>query len=126
MVNRKFIDFTMLKYINHKSSLLLTLLTAFLFLYPFRQDGEALFPYFDKVVHIIIFSSLGFFWLISASKKHASILTQFFVSLSLLTYGVCIEITQDLMPFDRAFDVWDIVADSGGILISILIYRLMN
>ena len=65
----------------------------------------------DKLVHVIFFALLYYFW----TK------TGLFRSISLLVYlvffGIIIEILQGILPFGRHFDWLDVLADFFGIIL---------
>jgi len=100
---------------------------AFLCLYPFKSDSESAIPHFDKIVHLTLFLILSYLWLRGLSTQ-----TQFkrvqqravlIALLSTISYGVLIEILQELMCLGRQFDVLDIAADAGGVLFGYGLFR---
>jgi VanZ family protein len=66
---------------------------------------------FDKLVHVIMFLSFTTLWLSIYPKKPFVIIIIGFL------YGFGLEICQQLMPFDRTFDWWDVLADTVGLLV---------
>lgn len=74
-------------------------------------------PYFDKLVHAAIFTTLCFtcFWWINALKQLQNIgLAAFFIAVLFLLYGIGIEFYQEMCVKSRAFELADIAADATG------------
>lgn len=61
----------------------------------------------DKLLHIGIFILFGYLW----RRVGYSVRS---VLIAGIVYGLLIEIWQGIMPINRSFDVYDIVADSVG------------
>ena len=88
-------------------------------------------PFFDKWVHIGMFSTLCFLFTfpivhfsISDSKKR-----QWFwiILFSGIIYGVLMEFVQKYWAINRSFDILDMVADSIGSLLALIIsYQILN
>jgi VanZ family protein len=115
---------------SNYSGILFTLVVAFLCLYPFESQKESLVPHFDKIVHLTLFLVLSYFWM-----RGLSIQTQFkkvqekavlIAVVSVIAYGLLIEILQEVMQLGRAFDVLDIVADTAGVLFAFGIFRVVR
>ena len=109
---------------SNYSGILFTLVVAFLCLYPFESQKESL------VVHLTLFLVLSYFWM-----RGLSIQTQFkkvqekavlIAVVSVIAYGLLIEILQEVMQLGRAFDVLDIVADTAGVLFAFGIFRVVR
>ncbi len=77
-----------------------------------------LFESIDKVIHFLAFFVLAFF--LSAYRKDMSFLQ---IVLSLFLVGLSIEILQHVMPYNRTFDVKDLVANSFGAIFGFLFYN---
>jgi VanZ family protein len=76
------------------------------------------FPGFDKIVHIIEYSVLGF--LLSGIGKNTV-----FIFLVGLLYGLSDEIHQIFVPF-REFSLLDILSDAVGVYLGILCHLLLK
>jgi VanZ family protein len=77
-----------------------------------RLDPETLFLHSDKIAHVLYFASL--WWL----ARHAGFRAGWPLALSLLAYGVAIEIAQQLAPTRRAASLADLAADALGIALA--------
>jgi VanZ family protein len=74
-----------------------------------RLDPETLFPFSDKVSHLLYFGSL--WWL----ARRGDIPARWPLAAGLVMYGASIEIAQALTPTHREASLADVVADSAGI-----------
>ncbi len=83
-------------------------------------------PYSDKVIHALAFLSLTLSLLISWELSAGALRPQhyFFVWLFCTLYGAFDEITQ--IPVGRTCDGLDWLADLGGILTGLVLYRLLR
>lgn len=99
---------------NIWSSIGFSAFTAFLFFYPFKSNNTPLFPYADKVIHIGLFFILTTLWLLTRKTvKEKNILV-----IILMAYAILVEFIQDWMGMGRSFDLYDIIADYVGIVLS--------
>lgn len=80
-------------------------------------------PYADKWVHMALFFGLVQLWLmpqylrrISLSKK-----TAWLVVLLAVCYGIAIEIVQGNFTANRSADPWDVLADTAGAVLGLLL-----
>jgi VanZ family protein len=87
-------------------------------------------PHFDKIVHFILFFVLTIllvseFNKLNLEKKTLSIayLWSAFIS---ICYGVAIEALQHFVFASRSASLWDVLANSLGVLFAILVYRYVN
>lgn len=83
------------------------------------------FEHSDKVKHLVAYSILSFFWLLSCyfGKVKIKILHLIFV---LIAYGVIIEVLQSNITSYRTGDLLDIIANSIGVLIGYIFFKLLN
>ena len=114
---------------NYKG-IVLTLVVAFLCLYPFQSQKESAIPHFDKVIHITLFLVLSYFWMrgLSAQKQFKKVQEKavLITVVSAITYGVLIEVLQEVMHLGRSFDLWDIAADTVGVMFGFGIFRVVR
>lgn len=82
---------------------------------PASKLPKASFIGLDKIVHFILFA--GWTSLLLRSFRP----TVAFAILTGLAFGVLIELCQQLLPFNRTFDWWDVVADAAGIVAGLVI-----
>ena len=102
-----------------------TLFITTLFLLPAKEVPEMRIPFVDKIVHFAIFSVLTFIWLWFCESKKLVKYTVW-VLLLVLTYGIIIEALQELFFETRTADVWDVLANSIGILIGLAVFKKME
>ncbi|HEX7755761.1 MAG TPA: VanZ family protein [Niabella sp.] len=81
--------------------------------------------FFDKWVHIGLFTILVFlwnFWLIKKKNSAPGLTSKFIVvSILALAYGIAMEFVQKYWVPHRSFDVTDMVADGVGCLIGLFL-----
>ena len=80
----------------------------------------------DKVVHIGLFTMLVFLWCLpfrSRVKQQRLNKIYLTITLAFVGYGIVIEFVQrNLIPY-RSFDFFDIVADTVGCVIGLIVIR---
>jgi VanZ family protein len=75
---------------------------------------------FDKWVHIGFFTILTSLWSWALwLNKRGSFVLLFMVT---VVYGLLVEIGQDRLVINRSFDGYDLIADSVGSVLGILVY----
>ena len=94
---------------------------SFLSLADITQTVDTSLLSFDKVLHFGIYSFMNVLLLI-AYYKNFSI---WFLSISLFVYGILIEVIQNQTTY-RAAELGDILANSSGILIGALIFKIAH
>lgn len=108
---------------------IITLLSLFSF--SGFDDGGIRIPYIDKITHFIFhlnFVVLGGLFLKEKTREafqpNKGILI---ILISAILYGIIIEVLQDIMPFDRAAEIWDVLANTlGAISGSLLIKKYFS
>lgn len=79
---------------------------------------------YDKVAHFVLFAGLGWLWM---RALRIPLLRRAAVVLACgLAYAVLSEVYQGLLPFERAPDVYDALADSAGVATAVLLYVLVR
>lgn len=78
----------------------------------------------DKLYHFIAFAGLSFLlcWAIPSSKVSWVKILVVAASIA-LSYAVIDELTQQFIP-GRSCDIWDVAADSVGVLIGLVVYSI--
>jgi VanZ family protein len=73
----------------------------------------------DKVEHLLAFGALAFVWRGAGRARQ-------WVALSLVLYGLAIEMAQGMLPasFHRSADVRDALADALGVLLGLILYEI--
>ena len=103
-------------------AIIFSIISAFLLLMPGSDlPSSELFEliYFDKWVHVGIFGLLTllwggpYIWIVIQPAKQFLIIVVLIIS-----YGISIEFLQKYYTEDRNFDLFDIIADSIGVLLA--------
>lgn len=87
-------------------------------------------PHFDKFVH---FSMYFVFTLLLISENnlqrqiHDVTVNAILIATAIsLIYGALIEILQKYLFINRGADIWDMVANTVGVIVAVLCYRMVN
>lgn len=84
-------------------------------------------PHMDKIVHFTFYSVMVFLGTLFLKEKTKGnfqaipAIKRMFVFA--LCYGVFIELLQYIMPFDRAAEIWDVLANTIGGLFGVLLIK---
>ncbi len=84
----------------------------------------SLFEGFDKFVHLCLY--LGFAWLLCWSlhiEKKPSF--YYLILLLCIIWGLLMEISQYVMHIGRSFEWLDMISNTSGSLMGVIIYQLM-
>ena len=83
--------------------------------------------YFDKWVHIGLFSGLTFLTAYPfVAKNLASLKLLIKIGTGVIIYGVLMEFVQKYLALERSFDGWDILADATGCLFGFLVVNSLR
>ena len=77
----------------------------------------------DKVYHGIAYFTLSFSWLIAYYKKPKK---KRVIIISCIIFGIIIELLQSTFTNYRTGDYLDVIANSSGILIALVIFNLFS
>ncbi len=108
-------------------AILCTLLVCYLSLSDISSLPKLKVQYEDKLYHLVAYFLLNTVWLLamipysSRSLKHYIL-----ISLGIIGFGIVIEVLQDIMTDYRTFDVYDIIANSSGVIISYFTFQLFK
>lgn len=104
---------------------LLVVLYATLWPDPVGADNVMLFPYADKLIHAIMMGGLSSAILFDyrRSGKKITINTCFIVSLIMIIFSLLDETGQYVMGLGRSFELLDLAADTGGVILGIILSR---
>ena len=72
----------------------------------------------DKLFHFTIYLVFVTLWGFVFSIKNLSLIRLLLLS---IIFGITLEFLQDLLPFGRYFDFYDILANMAGVIIGIII-----
>jgi glycopeptide antibiotics resistance protein len=117
--------FSITQWLRITISLIYLICIALLSLLPPNDFPEIpLFPGADKIVHTCMY--LGLTWL-ACWSMHAEIKRKWYyliIAFS-ISWGIIMELFQLFMHLGRSFDFYDIIGNSLGTMIGVLIYVLM-
>ena len=115
LLARKTVLFVAIAYSIVVTALLLT---------PIPEQSSVDVPNLDKLVHVFIYMLLVLLWLwAKVSKFSGKQQKTWWVISFVLIYGIVIEIIQGNFIPTRSFDFFDILANTGGILLGYWIFR---
>jgi len=120
----------MLRYVfQYKFSILLAIVIALLSLAPaskFPIDSFWDIPHIDKIVHIIMYVSLGFVALMECRRSAKSVGYHFLILLAILLASAFIEVLQATVVLSRGAEWVDLLANFLGLLFAYLAYRIIG
>ncbi len=120
-------------YRNKKTYPLLKVITAFWIIIIFYLSfipGNDLpkinnIPNLDKIVHFSLYSVLSFLCLSTLSSSKRKIDKKIVLGI-IFSIGVFVEIMQGLLPIQRSFSFFDMMANTCGILAGLLVFSLLK
>jgi VanZ family protein len=77
----------------------------------------------DKILHILAYFTLSTVWFLALRKKMSDRYIKIAIILSLIFYGIILEVLQGGVTDYRTRDVFDVIANIIGILIALLLSR---
>jgi VanZ family protein len=92
----------------------------------FDKVPEFKIPFLDKIVHSIMYFTLMSAILFENRKSLRGTSHLFLIALLPLFYGILMEVLQFSLTETRSGNIYDVFANSSGILISILIWPWCN
>ena len=120
----------MLRYVfQYKFSILLTFSIFILSLLPakdFPFDSVYNIPQIDKIIHIIMYTSLGFVALMECRCTNRCSRLYLFVLLGILLASVLIEVLQATIIATRGAEWFDLLANFLGLSAAYLAFRLVG
>ena len=120
----------MLRYVfQYKFSILLAIVIALLSLAPankFPVDSIWDIPHIDKIVHILMYASLGFVALMESRCSHKCHILIFFILLAILLASALIEVLQATVVLSRGAEWIDLLANFLGLMAGYLAFRLIG
>ena len=83
--------------------------------------------YEDKLYHFIAYFVLNSIWLLALLQKNGDQLRKhLLISLSIIAFGIIIEIVQESVTDYRVFDIFDILANSIAVGVSFFCFMLVK
>lgn len=90
---------------------------------------EIQFSFFDKVVHAGAYAALmitgGIYYLAGREKKDQN-RRMLVLGILLIMCGILIEVLQKVLPVNRLWEVWDVLANAIGVLLGVLVLRAFS
>jgi hypothetical protein len=74
----------------------------------------------DKIVHFSMYFILNYLFLKSRSVNN------YLFSSILILYGIIIEVLQELFTVSRHFDIYDIFANSFGVIVALMLFLFLK
>lgn len=99
-----------------------TLLITYLSLIKINHNIPIKVNNLDKYEHLTAYCTLGYSWLLVFRNYPKKI----YVILGVIVFGIIIEFLQTILTSYRTGDFYDVIANSTGVLLSILIYSYHN
>ncbi len=92
-----------------------------------KEDNWMSKLYLDKWVHIGIFAVLAFLFMYPVLKsgkyKHKEAKLILLIAIATIVWGFCTEVMQKYLAIGRSFDWIDLLADSMGVLLALVVVR---
>lgn len=76
----------------------------------------------DKIGHALAYFMLSFSWFFALKKRFNNIL----IIALLISYGIIIEVLQEVLTTYRQGDFTDVLANSIGIILAYLLYQIID
>lgn len=80
----------------------------------------------DKIAHFIAYFTLSLAWFFALKFHTKSKREKLILTLSLISYGILIEVMQDRLTTYRSGDFYDVIANSTGILLATILFKRIN
>ena len=80
----------------------------------------------DKYGHFFTYFILGLSWLIAIKNPSRKIFINFIIVFLIICYGIIIEVLQDILTTYRQADLFDIIANSAGVIFAVILYNLLK
>lgn len=83
-------------------------------------------PHLDKIVHFLMYFSLMSVILVENRKSLKGIKQLLIIALIPFFYGILMEVLQEIFTISRSGSFFDIISDSAGVLISLLLWLWLS
>lgn len=99
---------------------------TYLSLFPIEPVSESWFnfPYMDKLGHFGFYFGFVFLWDLYFKKIKLKKTLEYSFALAIL-YGIFMEVLQYIMPYERMFDVVDILANITGAIFAVICIKFV-
>jgi len=93
------------------------------------DTGHTVFRFFlhaDKIVHVIMYLVLTFVIIYEYRREAKKTWVMFFLLFMAFSYSVLMEVLQDKVTINRSFEVYDILANLGGVFMGFMLFLLIR
>lgn len=119
--------------LEHKAFVLVALVyTALLTVGSLIKTGQAVTApqNFDKVLHLLAYLGLGLLWMLWGVAQKPETNGRYpqklwLIALLVVFYGIFIELLQGILTTYRTPDAWDILANTIGVVLALLVVLLL-
>jgi len=80
----------------------------------------------DKYGHFIAYFLLSFSWLYALRNFPRKKFKEYLIVFFLISYGIIIEVLQGVLTSYRQADIYDIIANSAGVLFAVILFSKIN
>ena len=80
----------------------------------------------DKYGHFLAYFILSLCWLNVINRRPYKIIINYIIIIILISYGIILEVLQDILTNHRQADLLDIVANSIGVIFAVLVYNKLK
>jgi VanZ family protein len=100
------------------------------FLSLIKSDNFGSLSYFnfqgkDKVLHAVSYCMLSFLWSVYVKNKYSNTYS-FIIFTCCTSFGILMEFFQDRWTSTREFDNYDILANTIGVILGIMLFKFMK
>jgi VanZ family protein len=105
-----------------------TIFVIFLSLGSFSSVGVQIFKVknSDKLAHIAAYLFLSFSWLFATRKRFTSINQRVLLVVSIIAFGIILEVLQEVLTTHRKADLNDVVANAVGIILAAVTFNQLR
>ncbi|MEI6864521.1 VanZ family protein [Flavicella sp.] len=103
-------------------AIIITILIVYLSLSNINSIKTVNFNHIDKYQHSLAYFSLMISWLLVSQKLNKKIF-RYWMVLSVFLLGVLMEILQQLLTTDRQADLFDVFANTSGIIVAYIVFE---
>ena len=80
----------------------------------------------DKYGHFLTYFILGLSWLNAIKNPLDKNFINYIIIFLIICYGIILEVLQDVLTTYRQADLFDIIANSAGVIFAVILYNLLK
>lgn len=77
----------------------------------------------DKYGHFFAYFLLSLSWLVVAAKHPQKKIKNYIIAFIIISYGIIIEVLQNILTTYRQADFYDVIANSAGVFFAVIIFK---